>query len=469
MKDNDQLEQPQYSRQRRELTEEERREILAKRIKELRKRKRRQQRKANRNLRLGATIFIAVFALLFILSSVYLLTSSGEESRYLCMELPASNLDTFDNLAVAPGEVSAPAISATAAILVDASTGDVLYEKNADQSLPMASTTKIMTAVLTLENASLQDTTTISENAGGVGESSAWLEQGEVLSVEQLLYALLLQSANDSAVALAEHVAGSEDAFVEMMNAKALELGLEHTSFSNPHGLDEEGHFTSARDLASLAAYAMNIQKFREIVVTDEYQIPWPDHPYPRVMQNHNKLLKMYPDATGIKTGYTFGAGTCLVASAERDDIDLISVVLGGGQDYWDQTISLMEYGFNDFAHVEFAYSGQPLAEVEVGDFPRRKVSAVGSEDLVFTMRRDRLESCKNASLHYIAWVSYPVDAGQELGYMVVAEGTPYEARELLVSDGYSNSPSLIVRIFAFLGAVLALWWRGLLWFVPGV
>ena len=127
MKDNDQLEQPQYSRQRRELTEEERREILAKRIKELRKRKRRQQRKANRNLRLGVTIFIAVFALLFILSSVYLLTSSGEESRYLCMELPASNLDAFDNLAVAPGEVSAPAISATAAILVDASTGDVLY------------------------------------------------------------------------------------------------------------------------------------------------------------------------------------------------------------------------------------------------------------------------------------------------------------------------------------------------------
>jgi len=365
--------------------------------------------------------------------------------------------------------VSAPAISAVAAILVDPITDDVLYEQNADQSLPLASTTKIMTAILTLENASLQETTTISDHASAVGESSAWLEKGELLSVEQLVYALMLQSANDAAVALAEYVGGSEDAFVEMMNAKAAELGLTHTSFSNPHGLDEEGHYTSARDLAAIASYAMDIPKFREIVVTDAYEIPWPGNPYPRVMQNHNRFLKMYPNATGIKTGYTLGAGLCLVASAEKDGSELISVILNGGETYWDQTISLMDYGFNDFTHVEFAYSGQPLAEVEVGDFPRRKVNAVGSDDLVFTVRRDRLDSYRRAELHYLEWVSYPVAAGQEVGYMMVAEGTPHESSEKLVSDGYRNTPSLLVRFFAFLGAVFGLWWKGILWLIPGL
>jgi D-alanyl-D-alanine carboxypeptidase len=147
----------------------------------------------------------------------------------------------------------------------------------------------------------------------------------------------------------------------------------------------------------------------------------------------------------------------------------LISVILNGGDTYWDQTISLMEYGFNDFTHVEFAYSGQPLAEVEVGDFPRRKVNAVGADDLIFTVRRDRLDSYRSASLHCLAWVSYPVAAGQEVGYMVVAEGTPHESSENLVSDGYRNTPNLLVRLFAFIGAVFGLWWKGILWLIPGV
>jgi len=469
MRDIDQFDTPQQPRTRRELTEDEKREILERRIKELRKRKRAQKRKDNRTFRIGAIIFLAAFLLLFVFSSIYVLASSGEDERYLIMDLPASNLEAFDSLALPPEETSTPAIGAVAAILVDPFTGDVLYEKNADQSLPMASTTKIMTAILTLENASLQETTIISEHASATGESSAWLEQGEVLTVEQLLYALLLQSANDSAVALAEHVGGSEDAFVEMMNAKATELGLENTSFSNPHGLDEEGHYTSARDLAAIASYAMDIPKFREIVATDEYEIPWPGHPFPRVMQNHNRFLDMYPNAIGIKTGYTLGAGLCLVAAAEKDGSELISVILNGGETYWDQTIALMEYGFNDFTHVEYAYSGQPLAEVEVGDFPRRKVNAVGSEDLIFTVRRDLLENYESAELHYIAWVSYPVAAGQEVGYMTVAEGTPHESDEKLVSDGYRNTPSLLVRFFAFLGAVFGLWWKGILWLIPGL
>jgi D-alanyl-D-alanine carboxypeptidase (penicillin-binding protein 5/6) len=469
MNDIDQFEQPQYPIPRRTLTDDERRLLLEKRIKELRKKKRKERRRSKRPVRISAAILLTAFLLFFLVSSIYALASSGEDERYLVVDLPASNLSAFEDLELTTSEVSVPAIPASSAILMDPATGDVLYEKNIDQSVPMASTTKIMTAIVALENASLEETTTVSDYASAVGESSAWLDKGEVLSVEQLLYALMVQSANDAAVALAEHVGGSEDAFVEMMNAKTRELGLEHTSFSNPHGLDEQGHYTSARDLAEIAAYAMSIPKFREIVATRTYQLPWPGHPYPRVIENHNKLLKMYPNATGIKTGYTLGAGKCLVASAEKEGCELISVILNGGDSYWDQAISLMEYGFNDFTHVEFAYSGQPLAEVAVGDFPRRTVNAVGLEDLIFTVRRDRLASYGNAGVHCLEWIPYPVSAGQDVGYMVVAEGTPHESKETLVSDEYRKTPNILIRFFAFIGAVFGLWWRGIRWLIPGL
>ena len=279
----------------------------------------------------------------------------------------------------------------------------------------------------------------------------------------------MVQSANDAAVVLAECVGGSEDAFVTMMNDKAAAMGLENTHFANPHGLDEEGHYTSARDLAAIAAYAMTFPEFRTIVVADDYEIPWPGHPYPRVLDNHNKLLDMYPNATGIKTGYTFGAGKCLVASAEKDQRQLISVILNGGESYWDQTISMMEYGFNDFVQVEFAYGDQPLAYVEVGDFPRRQVAAVGSEELLFTVRRDRLRDYESASVHYLEWVPYPVEAGQEVGYMLVGEGTPHERNEVLISEEFRTTPNFLVRILSFIAAVFALWWRGILWLIPGL
>ncbi len=468
MNDMDQFEKPRPPAPRRTLTEDERRILLEKRIRELRRKKRKERRRSNRAVRITAAILLAAFCLLFLLTSVYALASSGEDERYLSITLPASNLPDFESLARSPSEISAPAITALAAILEDPATGDVLYEKNADQPLPMASTTKIMTALVTLENASLEETATISDHASAVGEASAWLEKGEVLSVEQLLFALMVQSGNDAAVALAEHVAGSEDAFVEMMNAKAGEMGLQHTSFGNPHGLDEEGHYTSARDLAAMATHAMNIPEFREIVATRTYQIPRPGHPSPRVMENHNKLLKLYPDATGIKTGYTLGAGKCLAASAQKDGRELVSVILNGDESYWSQTISLLDYGFNDFTHVEYAYSGQPLAETEVGDFPRRAVNAVGREDLVFTVRRDELADYESACVNYLEWVPYPVSAGQDIGYMLVAKGTPNESGVALVSGEYRGAPNFLVRFLAFIAAVFNLWWRGILWLIPG-
>ncbi|MDD5667630.1 MAG: D-alanyl-D-alanine carboxypeptidase [Actinomycetota bacterium] len=454
---------------RRVLTDEERRALVEKRIRELRRSKRREQRRKNKSRRTAITALVALLLLLFIASGIYNLATSGEDEVYQASELSPSNLTDLEELVMARDEVSMPAVSAAAAILVDAATGDVLYEVNADTSLPMASTTKVMTALVTMENSSMDENVTVSEYASSIGESSAWLDAGEVLTVEQLLYALMLQSGNDASVALAEHVAGSENAFVEMMNARARELGLGNTCFANPHGLDEQGHYTSARDLAEIASMAMAMDVFREIVAAQTYEIPWPGHPYPRVMENHNKLLKLYPAATGIKTGYTANAGKCLVASSRKDGRELITVILDGGESYWDQTISLMEYGFNNFALVEFAYAGQPVARVEVGDFPRREVNAVGSEDLVFTVRRDRLASYGNATINCLMWVPYPVNAGQELGYMVVAEGTLHESREPLVSDAGRSRPNFLTRSISFVGSVFGLWWKGVKWAIPGI
>ncbi len=413
-------------------------------------------------------LLLILLAALFLSGTLTAWAQRGEEGRTRAFELTASNLEELERQQVT-GVIDEPEITARAAVLMEAETGEVLFEKNADLQLPMASTTKIMTAVVTLENASLDEKVVISERASSTGESSAWLEKGEVLTVEQLLHALMVQSANDSAVALAEHVAGSVEVFVDMMNRKAEELGAAHTRFANPHGLDQEGHYTTARDLARIAAYAMRDPVFRELVVSDGYQIPWPGHPHNRVMVNHNKFLKLYPHATGVKTGYTEKAGKCLVASAAKDGRELISVILNGGDTYWDQTVRLMDHGFRDFTRVEYAYAGQRLCEVQVGDFPRKKVDAVAGGDVSVTVRRDRISSYLTAEVVCAEWVPYPVGAGQEVGEFRVGEGNPAGKTALLVSGGECRPPNILVRLMAFFWAVLGQWWRWLRWLLPGI
>lgn len=447
-----------------------RRRQTRKRIRELR-RKRRQALRRNRSpaRRVLSRALLLLVVALFIASMATAWAGRGGEGKVRLLELPASSLEELELQSASGVPVSEPDIPAMAGILMEAETGEILWEKNPDLELPIASTTKIMTAVVTLENSSLEERVTISERASSTGESSAWLEKGEVLTVDQLLHALMVQSANDAAVALAEHVGGSVEAFVDMMNEKAVELGAEHTHFSNPHGLDQEGHHSTARDLALIAAYAMHNPVFRELVVSDGYEIPWSGHPYNRVMVNHNRFLKLYPYATGIKTGYTAGAGKCLVASAEKEGRELISVILNGGESYWDQTIRLMDYGFECFAKVEYAYAGQPLAEVEVGDFPRKKFYAVPARDIAFTVRRDRLEEYSTAKVSCAEWVPYPVVEGMEVGELTVGEGNPDQRRAVLVSSDACSPPNPLLRAFSFLVAVLGVWWSWLKWLLPGI
>ena len=237
---------------------------------------------------------------------------------------------------------------AAAAVVLEARTGRVLYALNESQPLPMASTTKIMTALVALENASLSDIVTTGDNAYGVPGTSIYLQKGEQLTLEQMLYGLMLASGNDAAVAIAEHVGGTVPGFCDMMNARAQQIGCRNTHFTTPHGLPAQQHYTTAYDLALIAREAMKNADFRRIVSTQRAVIPWQGHDDDRVLNNKNRLLAAYPGALGIKTGYTRAAGRCLAFAAERDGMTLIGTVLAC-PDWFTQAEALLDQTFERY------------------------------------------------------------------------------------------------------------------------
>lgn len=258
-------------------------------------------------------------------------------------------------------------VNANAAILVDLSSGKIIFEKNAYEKMYPASTTKIMTAILALENSKLSDTATVSQNAVSsvpLTYTNANLQVDEVLTMEQLLHVLLIPSANDAANVIAERIAGSTESFASMMNTKAKELGCLNTNFVNANGVHNENHYSTAYDLFLISKYAMRNEEFRKIVGTLRYTLPITNKydKEDRVFINTNRLInsknsQYYSFATGIKTGYTDAAKNCLVASAKKDNLELVAVVLGSGSDNDANTnkfadaINLFEYGFNNFSN----------------------------------------------------------------------------------------------------------------------
>ena len=238
--------------------------------------------------------------------------------------------------------------SARSAILIERETGKVLLSHNAHEKLPMASTTKVMTALMTLEYGGLDEVVTVGRNAYGVPGTSIYLNLGEKITLRDLLYGLMLASGNDAAVAIAEHIGGNVETFCRMMTERAAQLGCTDTVFLTPHGLPKEGHFTTAHDLALIAQEAMKHDLFREIVSTRRASIPWEGRSYQRILNNKNKLLSTYEGATGIKTGYTKAAGRCLVFGAKRDGIEVIGVVLRCS-DWFDEAARLMDAAFDRY------------------------------------------------------------------------------------------------------------------------
>ena len=238
---------------------------------------------------------------------------------------------------ITPAVAEALEVSATAAVLMDADMGQVLYEKNGDRQMLIASTTKIMTALVVLEHAAPDDVITVTPDHMAEG-SSMYLRAGETVRVEELLYGLLLCSGNDAALVLTE-CAGGLTPFVALMNEKAAALGMAHTSFANPNGLDADGHYSTARDMAVLAAAAVENPTFRRICSSRSVTIGQ------RTMENHNRLLRQVEGCVGLKTGYTQAAGRTLVSCTERDGCRLVAVTLQDGND-WADHAALYDYGF---------------------------------------------------------------------------------------------------------------------------
>ena len=254
-------------------------------------------------------------------------------------------------------------ISARSAVLIRGDTGEVLFQQNQGTRLPMASTTKIMTALVAVDSLPLDTPVCITSESVGVEGSSIYLTEGEILSLEELLYALLLESANDAATAIAVACAGSVDAFADLMNQKAAKLGLTDTHFVNPHGLDDPQHYTTAYELALIAKAAVSHPLLRTIMATPKTTISHGGEAGIRLLVNHNKLLRSYEGAIGVKTGFTKKSGRCLVSAAERDGLTLIAVTLSAPDDWQDHT-AMLDYGFSLFEQVELCRVGeyqQPL------------------------------------------------------------------------------------------------------------
>ncbi|MBM7854449.1 D-alanyl-D-alanine carboxypeptidase (penicillin-binding protein 5/6) [Desulfohalotomaculum tongense] len=283
----------------------------------------------------------------------------------------------------------APAITAQAAVLMDAETGQVLYDKNMHQRRPQASTTKIMTAILALESGKLDQVVEVTPKAASVGESSIHLRPHEKLTLEELLYGAMLRSGNDACVAIAEHIAGTEANFVNLMNYQAKLLGGYNTNFCNTNGLPHDNHYSSAYDLALFTRYAMKNPKFREIVKTRYKQIDGPGNSK-RHLHNTNKLLWGCTWADGVKTGTTNAAGCCLVASASMNGRHLISVVLHSDDRYGD-TKKLFAYGFNSFEEIVITSKGEYFTTVSVEEGYARYAPVIAEDNLyVLVPKRKR-------------------------------------------------------------------------------
>ena len=262
----------------------------------------------------------------------------------------------IQTIPVAADEAQKPSVEALGAILMDFDTGRVLWEKNAREPLAMASTTKIMTCIVALENAGLADQVTVSKRAAAAPDVQMNLQAGETISLHDLLYAMMLQSSNDAAVAVAEYVGGSAENFCRMMTEKALALGASDTVFETPNGLDAGEHHSTAYDLAVIARYALQNETFAQIIRTPAYTAVSSRTAY--AVTNKNRLLHELSGAQGIKTGFTGKAGHCFVGAAERDGLRLISVVLGSGwgahgkEQKWVDTKRLLNYGFAAYEQV---------------------------------------------------------------------------------------------------------------------
>ena len=307
-------------------------------------------------------------------------------------------------------------VSAQSAIVIDCASNRVLYEKDAYTKRGMASTTKIMTALIAIENLSSDEIVTVSPFASGTEGSSIWLSPGEHMSVSDLLYGLMLSSGNDAATALAEHTAGSVEAFTFMMNEKARAIGAFETHFTNPHGLPDDEHYTTAYDLALIASYAMKNPKFAEIVSTERKVISWEGSEWDRSLKNHNKLLSRSENCIGIKTGFTKKDGRCLVTAFEKDKMVLIGVTLSAPDD-WNDHIKMTNEIFDLYSPYTVCEKGKSAGSYLLKGADKDRVSIYYADSYIMPVSENDKDHITTKPVFN---VTYPINKGQKIGKLEI-------------------------------------------------
>ena len=342
-------------------------------------------------------------------------------------------------------EDSTPSVSARSAVLYEPITGTFLFSKNENKRLPFASTTKIMTALVAIESFPLDDEVIVAREACGIEGSSLYLKPEEVLTMRDLLTALMLRSANDAAAAIAYAVAGGIDEFAALMNERAASIGLTDTHFTNPHGLDDKEHYTTARELALIAAEAMKNEEFAKIVSLKKSKISNADGEV-RLIVNHNKLLNLYDGAIGIKTGYTKKSGRCLVGSAERDGITLITVTIDAPDD-WNDHSRLFDFGFNCLEARTVARRGEFTYTIPVLDSEEKSVTVTNRDEITAIFKKGDPDIKSEVSLP--RYVIAPIKRGDTVGKVTFyKDGDIFCEIPLIAENDANKKESGLFRYF---------------------
>lgn len=304
-----------------------------------------------------------------------------------------------------------PSTSAESAVLIDSKTGRIMYSLNHNLRRPMASTTKIMTALLAIEYGELDSIVKVKSSAVGVEGSSIYLAKDEEILLKDLVYGLMLRSGNDAAVAIAEHISGSVDKFVELMNKKAKDIGAINTNFVNPHGLHDPNHFSTAYDLAIITREAMKMDFFREVSKARTWVA---DREINQYFSNKNDVVWKYKGGDGVKIGYTRVAGRCLVASATRDEMQLIAVVINDGN-WFNDSYRMLDYGFDNYKPTLLLSKSQFLKKIEILNGDRDFLNLLYEEDLIIPVKEEEKEKIKIV-LDLPDSLNAPIYKGQKLG-----------------------------------------------------
>ena len=352
--------------------------------------------------------YLAPFVLAMLMNATALAQNAGESGVN-----PEYSVTPIQNTRPVPAGDKLPNMTATSAIVIEAKTGHVIYEREAHKKMFPASTTKMMTLITALENNDLDEIVTVSSNASGAEGSTLWLEVGEKIPLGDLLSGMMMISGNDAAIAIAEHVDGSVPKFASHMTKRAKELGAKGTNFTNANGLPDPNHYTTAYDLAIMAAYGYSLDNFERIVSTKEQIFPWV-HDDAHLLRNENQMLWLYQGGNGVKTGYTDAAGRCLISASNRNGVQLIAVVLDSIY-MWNDSIELLDYGFSKVETKSLVKPNETIDTLPILSGRRHTMEIKTTNEVVLPTFKDD-EAAYELDYDVPSYLKAPVKKGDTVG-----------------------------------------------------